>query len=102
MKLPKEIREKKDLKSASNKVKVCSVRVCGKPAVRSLSENKFGTFVERARLKINENRLHKIYLCKVHYNQVNKLRKSEDKLTQKKGFLDNSRSSKRGRYTDEI
>jgi len=100
MKLPKELREKRDLKGASNKAKRCSVRVCGQPAIRSLSESKYGTYIERARLKINENKLHKIYLCKTHYNEVNKLRKSSEKLYQKKGFLDDAHSAKKGKYFD--
>jgi len=101
MKLPKELREKAGLKGASNKAKRCSVRGCGTEAIRSLSENKFGKYVERARLKIDENRLHKVYLCKAHYHEVNKLRKSEEKLYQKKGFLDNKQASRKGKYLEE-
>ena len=101
MKLPKELREKSGLKGASNKVKQCSVRECSEEAIRSLSENKFGKYIERAKLKIDENRLHKVYLCKAHYREVNKLRKSEEKIYQKKGFLDNSHSARKGKYLEE-
>ena len=101
MKLPKELREKVSLKGSSNKSKKCSVRGCGTEAIRSLSENKFGKYVERAKLKIEENRLNKIYLCKAHYREVNKLRKSEEKIFQKKGFLDNSHASRKGKYLEE-
>jgi len=101
MKFPKELREKKDIKTISNKAKKCSVRGCGSDAIRSLSENKYGNYVERARLKIEENKLHKIYLCKTHYNEVNKLRKSSEKLYQKKGFLDDQLASRKGKYFDD-
>ena len=100
MKLPKELREKINLKGAGSKKKQCSVRGCFEIAVRSLSENKFGRYAERAKLKLDENRLHKILLCKGHYNSVNKERKASEKLTQKKGFLDDARSMKKGKYFD--
>lgn len=102
MKLPKELREKSGIKGTSTKEKKCSVRGCGAEAIRSLSENKFAKYIERAGLKIDENKLHKVYLCKVHYREANKFRKSEEKITQKKGFLDNSHTSRKGKYTDDI
>ncbi|MHA1147006.1 MAG: hypothetical protein ACTSR8_02050 [Promethearchaeota archaeon] len=102
MKLPKELREKKDLGgSGSIKRKKCSVKGCGKDALRSLSEKVWNKYLERANLKIEENRLHKIFLCKSHYNEANKLRKKEDKLLKSKGFLDDSRSSKVGKYYEQ-
>ena len=90
MKLPKEIREKNDLTSISNKNKRCSVRDCNEIAIRSLAENKWKKYVEDANLKYLDNRQHKIYLCKIHYKDVNKYRKSQEKFYQKKGFLDDS------------
>lgn len=98
MKLPKELREKKDLVGSKNKSKICSVKECGKSAIRSLSENKWSSYAEKADLKVNENKSHKIYLCKVHYKEVNKLRKAEEKVYQKKGFLDDSYGSKKGKW----
>jgi len=94
MKLPKEIREKKELGGAGSKKRKCSVVGCGRDAIRSLSENKWSKYVEKTKLKIQENRLHKIFLCKKHYKEAKKVRKSEEKLYQKKGFLDDS--SKQG------
>jgi len=98
MKLPKELREKRDLSGKASKVKACSVKECGESAIRSLSENKWSKYVEKAKLKINENKKHQIYLCKVHYKEVNKVRKSEEKLYQQKGFLDNTQASKKGKW----
>jgi hypothetical protein len=98
MKLPKELREKKDLIGPKSKVKLCSVMECGKPAIRSLSENKWSSYVESAQLKVNENKNRKIYLCKSHYKDVNKVRKSEEKVSQKKGFLDDSHAIKKGKW----
>ena len=102
MKLPKEIREKQDLKTAGTKPKKCSVDGCGKEAIRSLSENAWTKYIEKAKLKVNENKYHKVFLCKEHYKEINKIRKSDEKLIQKKGFLDDSRASKKGKYTDDI
>ena len=64
MKLPKELREKSDLSGTASKAKICSVIECGESAIRSLSENKWSKVCEKARLKLNENRLRKIFLCK--------------------------------------
>ena len=60
MKLPKELRENKDLGSKDRKGKICSVKECNEVAIRSLSENKWNKFIEKAKLKINENKRHKI------------------------------------------
>jgi len=98
MKLPKELREKRDLSGTTSKAKLCSVKECGESAIRSLSENKWSKFVEKAKLNVDENKKHKIYLCKTHYKDVNKLRKSEEKVYMKKGFLDNSQTGKRGKW----
>lgn len=98
MKLPKELREKRDLRGTGSNTKLCSVKECGKSAIRSLSENRWSKFVEKAKLKIDENKKHKIYLCKTHYKDVNKVRKSEEKLYQQKGFLDDSYASKKGKW----
>jgi len=92
MKLPKELREKKDLGSATTKERSCSINNCNEIAIRSLSENKWKSFVEKADLKYIENKQHKIYLCKNHYKESNKYRKTQEKLYQKKGFLDDSAS----------
>ena len=92
MKLPKELREKKDLGSATTKQRSCSIKNCSEIAIRSLSENKWKAYVEKADLKFIENKQHKIYLCKNHYKESNKYRKAQDKLYQKKGFLDDSTS----------
>ena len=98
MKLPKELKEKRDLSGTASKAKICSVNECGETAIRSLSENKWSQYVEKAKLKVDENKKHKIYLCKAHYKEVNKLRKSEEKIYQQKGFLDNSSASKKGKW----
>ena len=97
MKLPKEIKEKRDL---TGKTKKCSVDECGEVAIRSLSENKWGKVCEKAKLKIAEDkvRLRKIFLCKKHYKSANKVRKEDEKLIQKKGFLDDSATTKKGRW----
>ncbi|MFX1313752.1 MAG: hypothetical protein ACFFHD_14270 [Promethearchaeota archaeon] len=97
MKLPKEIRDKKDLVK-STKPRKCSVKNCNENAVRSLSENAWKIYIEKAGLKYNKNLNHKIYLCKAHYNQSNKFRKSQEKAFQKKGFLDNTLSMKKGKW----
>jgi hypothetical protein len=93
LKLPKELREKGDLKNTASKDKKCSVKGCGAVAIRSLSENKWKVYVDKADLKIVENKQHKIYLCKIHYKEANKLRKDQEKQYQKKGFLEDSRSA---------
>jgi len=98
MKLPKELREKRDLSGKASKAKLCSVVECRESAIRSLSENKWSQFVEKAKLKVDENKKHKIYLCKTHYKDVNKVRKSEEKVYQQKGFLDNSLAGKKGKW----
>jgi len=100
VKLPKELREKGDLSSTASKSKNCSVKDCREIAVRSLSENKWKPFVEKAQLKYIENKQHKIYLCKLHYKDANKYRKSQEKKYQKKGFLENSVASARGKRWD--
>lgn len=92
MKLPKELKEKRNLSGATSKGKKCSVKGCSELAVRSLSENKWKSYVEKADLRYNENKQNKIYLCKNHYKDANKLRKSQEKIYQKKGFLENSLS----------
>jgi len=97
VKLPKELKDKRDL-SRSGKEKECSIKECSEIAIRSLSENSWKKFVEKAGLKFNKNSLHKIYLCKAHYNQSNKYKKSQEKIFQKKGFLDNSIGAKKGKW----
>ncbi len=97
MKLPKELREKSEI-GAGGKSKKCTVKNCDDIAIRSLSENKWKSYVEKAKLKFVENKQKKIYLCKRHYKEVNKLRKSEEKLYQQKGFLDDQVGSKKDRF----
>ncbi|MFX1397623.1 MAG: hypothetical protein ACFFAS_11350 [Promethearchaeota archaeon] len=99
MKLPKELREKKEI--GTNKVRSCSVVECNEQAIRSLSENKWGKYLEKTKLKVEENKQHKVFLCKTHYKEANKVRKSEEKLYQKKGFLDNSQVGRKGQYLGE-
>jgi hypothetical protein len=99
LKLPKELREKGDLRGASSKGRKCSVKGCRELAIRSLPENKWKSYVEKANLEYIENKQHKIYLCKIHYKDSNKFRKSQEKLYQKKGFLeDDSYFKKERRY----
>ena len=93
MKLPKELREKGDLKTTAPKDKKCSVKGSGAVAIRSLSENKWKVYVDKADLNIVENKQHKIYLCKLHYKEANKFRKDQEKQYQKKGFLEDSRAA---------
>lgn len=100
LKLPKELREKKEMGVKENSEKICSVKDCGQPAIRSLSEDKYTTYVESLNLNLEENKQHKIYLCKEHYKEVSKKRKTDDKLIQKKGFLTNDPKSKRGKNID--
>jgi hypothetical protein len=100
LKLPKELREKGDLSATASKGKRCSVKACGEIAIRSLSENKWKTYVEKANLDIIENRQHKIFLCKNHYKDANKYRKSQEKVFQKKGFLENSSGLGKGKRWD--
>lgn len=95
MKLPKELREKRDLSGTARK---CSIKGCGESAIRSLSENKWSKVCEKARLELNDNRLRKIFLCKKHYKEANRMRKSDEKLIQKKGFLEDSTSTKKGSW----
>ncbi|MFX0003362.1 MAG: hypothetical protein ACFE9C_15925 [Candidatus Hodarchaeota archaeon] len=97
MKLPKELKDKEDLTRMA-KSKKCSITECGEIAIRSLSENSWKNFIEKVGLKFNSNPFHKIYLCKRHYNQTNKYRKSQEKIFQKKGFLDNSIAVKKGKW----
>jgi len=100
LKLPKELREKRDLSTVAGKDRKCSVKGCSENAIRSLSENKWKDYVEKANLKYVENRQHKIYLCKNHYKDANKFRKSQEKMYQKKGFLEDSEKISPGRRYD--
>ncbi|MFX0023412.1 MAG: hypothetical protein ACFE9S_13880, partial [Candidatus Hermodarchaeota archaeon] len=92
MKLPKEIKDKTELTRLAKNRK-CSIQGCSEIAIRSLSENSWKNYIEKVGLKFNSNSFHKIYLCKPHYNQANKYRKSQEQIFQKKGFLDNSATS---------
>ena len=97
MKLPKELRDKRDL-GGTAKTRKCSVKGCSELAIRSLSENAWKKYIEKSGLKLKENATRRLYLCKAHYNQSNKERKSQEKIFQKKGFLDNSSSIKKGKW----
>ena len=97
MKLPKELRDKKDL-VRSAKSRMCSVTICEETAIRSLSENTWKNYIENTGLKLKKNSARRIFLCKSHYNQANKFRKSQEKVFQKKGFLHNSTSVKKGKW----
>ena len=97
MKLPKELREKRELGGAV-KNRNCTIKGCSETAIRSLSENSWKNYIEKAGLRYKKNSQHKIYLCKQHYNQANKFRKSQDKVFQKKGFLDNATAVKKGKW----
>ena len=100
MKLPKDLREKGELSSTASKGKHCSIKGCGQLAIRSLSENSWKSFVEKANLDYIENKQRKIYLCKGHYKDVNKYRKSQEKQFQKKGFLEDEKGLGRGKRWD--
>ena len=93
MKLPKELRDKRDL-GGTAKNRKCSIKGCSEIAIRSLSENSWKKYIEKAGLRYNENSRHKVYICNKHYNQSNKFKKSQEKLFQKKGFLDNHHATK--------
>ncbi len=97
MKLPKDLRDKRDI-SRVGKQRQCMVKDCSETAVRSLAESKWSKYVERAKLRIDEIKLRKIFLCKKHYKEVEKTRKSQEKLHQKKGFLNDSHLAKKGNY----
>ncbi len=97
MKFPKELRDKKEL-GGTTKNRKCSIIGCNEIAIRSLSENSWKKYIEKGGLSFNENSRHKIYLCKKHYNQSNKSRKTQEKLLQKKGFLDNAAGVKKGKW----
>jgi hypothetical protein len=97
MKLPKELRDKKDLRTNS-KTRKCSVKSCNENAIRSLSENTWKIYIEKVGLKLKSSRNRRIYLCKEHYSQSNKFRKSQEKSFQKKGFLRDSTSYKKGKW----
>lgn len=97
MKLPKELKDKKDLVRAA-KVRNCSIKNCNQNAIRSLSENGWKIYIEKAGLKYKENSNHRVYLCKAHYNQSNKFRKAQEKVFQKKGFLDDTLAIRRGNW----
>jgi hypothetical protein len=100
LKLPKELREKRELNTTTGKEKKCSIKGCSEIAIRSLSENKWKDYVEKANLKYIENKKHKIYLCKNHYKDANKFRRSQEKMYQKKGFLEDSEKISPGRRYD--
>ena len=97
MKLPKELRDKRDM-GGNSKTRRCSVKACTESAIRSLSENAWKKYIEKAGLNLKDSSNRRIYLCKTHYNQSNKFRKSQVKNFQKKGFLDNSASLKKGKW----
>ncbi len=97
MKLPKELRDKRDI-GGTVKTRICSIIDCSENAIRSLSENAWKKYIEKAGLKLKDSATRRLYLCKLHYNQSNKVRKSQEKIFQKKGFLDNSSSSKKGKW----
>ena len=69
MKLPKELRERNELTKSGN-AKKCSIKGCNENAIRSLSENAWKPYLKKADLMYETNKLHKIYLCKAHYNQA--------------------------------
>jgi len=100
LKLPKELREKRELSTTAGKDRVCSIKGCDEAAIRSLSESKWKDYVEKANLKYVENRQHKIYLCKNHYKDAKKFRKSQEKMYQKKGFLEDSQKLGPGKNFD--
>ena len=97
MKLPKELRDKREI-GGNSKTRRCSVKTCNENAIRSLSENSWKKYIEKAGLKLQDSSNRRIYLCKAHYSQSNKFRKSQEKDFQKKGFLDNSAAAKKGKW----
>lgn len=64
----------------------------------SLSRDAWKIYIEKTGLKLKDSSNRRIYLCKAHYSQSNKFRKSQEKNFQKKGFLDNSASLKKGKW----
>jgi len=101
MKMPKELREKAELSGPAEKGKKCSIKECGEFAVRSVSENTWEKILEKAKLKYDENKFHKIFLCKKHYKEANKIRQKDEKLIQKKGFLEDSHITRnRSKYNN--
>jgi len=97
MKLPKEIRDKRDM-GGTAKTRKCSVKECKENAIRSLPENAWKKYIEKAGLKLKDSTSRRIFLCKPHYAQSNKFKKSLEKNFQKKGFLDNSLAHKKGKW----
>ena len=97
MKIPKGLRDKRDI-GGTAKTRKCSVSECSENAIRSLSENTWKKYIEKAGLKLKDEPARRLFLCKPHYNQSNKVRKSQEKIFQKKGFLDNKSSSKKGKW----
>lgn len=97
MKLPKELRDKREM-GGNTKTRKCSVKTCNENAIRSLSENTWEKYIEKAGLKLKNSSNRRIYLCKAHYSQSNKFRKSQEKNLQKKGFLDNTTAIKKGKW----
>ena len=97
MKIPKGLRDKRDL-GGTAKTRKCSVSECSENAIRSLSENTWKKYIEKEGLKLKDDSARRLYLCQAHYNQSNKVRKSQEKIFQKKGFLDNKSSVKKGKW----
>ncbi len=91
LKLPKELQQNKKGYGPSRINRKCSVEECGEIAIRSLSKQKWEPYAERANLKLKKSKGRNFYLCRVHYKDVNKYRKSAEKLTKKNVFTENSR-----------
>jgi len=96
LKIPKEIKERSGTNNTKNKM--CSVEDCTKNAIRNLSLDEYENYLLLARIKYYRNRTGRVYLCREHFNVVNKEKKSEKFSKQKKGFLENKNRPKRTWY----
>ncbi len=90
LKLPKELHDRRDLDSKIGKTKKCTIKGCKKTAIRSVSENKWKDYIEKAGFSFIENRAKKVYICRDHYKEVKKVKQKEEKFSQKKGFLNDA------------
>ena len=88
VKLPKEMQQGKKGVPAGKIDKKCMVQDCHEMAIRSLSKQKWEPYIDKAKLKIVESKKRNLFLCKAHYKEANKIRKSEKKATKKNVFTE--------------
>jgi hypothetical protein len=94
VKIPKELRQNHRGATSGRTNKQCSIEACEEVAIRTLSKQKWESYLNLADLKIKETRNRNIYLCRQHYKSANKFRKSEEKITGKNIFTENPRFGK--------